>query len=258
MLSKIAAEKKKRVAEAKRSVPLEAIKEKISLREPLRPFLESLLKPGVSVIAEVKKASPSKGDLGLKVSVAELAKQYLAGGARAISVLTEGDFFMGSATDLVSVRQAVELPVLRKDFVIDSYQLYESRAMNADAVLLIAGFLSEKTLAGYLETCGELGLAALVETHSADEVGMALRVGAKILGINNRDLRTFETDIARTITLAGLVPENVVLVSESGIHSAEDVARLSAAGADAVLVGESLVKADDPAEKIREFTKEGN
>ena len=160
---------------------------------------------------------------------------------------------MGSVADLMAVRSAVTLPVLRKDFVIDRYQLYESSAMGADAVLLIAGFLQETDLAAMLEICGQIGLAALVETHNEAEIGMALRAGAKIIGINNRNLTTFATDIQQTVKLAGLIPADVILVSESGIHTAEDVVVLTAAGAAGILVGESLVRASDPAQKIREL-----
>lgn len=255
MLSRIAAKKKARVAEAKINVPLAAIKEMLAEAEPLRPFHEALLEPGVSVIAEVKKASPSKGDFGLILPVDELALCYEAGGARAISVLTEEDFFQGSAADLLKVRGAVSLPVLRKDFVIDGYQLYESRAMGADAVLLIAGFLGERELATFLDICAGLGLAALVETHSEDEIKTALGVSARIVGINNRNLQTFSTDVGHTLQLASFVPDDILLVSESGIHTATDVDLLAAVGTDAVLVGESLVRDRDPAKKIQELVR---
>lgn len=255
MLSKIAVRKKQRVAAAKIIAPLEAIKETLVHAKPLRPFHQALCKPGMSVIAEVKKASPSKGDFGLTLPVEELAARYEAGGARAISVLTEEDYFGGSAEDLTTVRNTVHLPVLRKDFVIDSYQLYESRAMGADAVLLIAGFLDESTLAAFLDICADLGLAALVETHSDVEIQMALRLGVKIIGINNRNLQTFTTDIHHTLKLAPLIPADTLLVSESGIHSARDVQLLGTAGADAVLVGESLVLHCDPAQKIQELLR---
>jgi indole-3-glycerol phosphate synthase len=253
MLERIAAEKRARIGVLKRERPLAELKELLSGAEPVRPFAEALVKPGISVIAEVKKASPSRGDFNLETPVEELAARYGAGGARAVSVLTEEAFFKGSSADLQAVRRAVDLPVLRKDFIIDAYQLYESRVLPADAVLLIAGLLPEKTLKRYLEICGELGLAAVVEVHEAGEVAAALRAGAKILGINNRDLRTFRTDVRHTLHLAGLVPEGIILVSESGISRAEDVRKLAGAGVDAVLVGEALVLAADPAAKIREL-----
>lgn len=253
MLSQIAAKKKACITKAKKNIPLEAIKEKLVDAEPLRPFLEALLEPGISVIAEVKKASPSKGDFNLKWPVTELALHYEAGGARAISVLTEEDFFKGSAADLYEVRSTVNLPVLRKDFIIDSYQLYESRGMGADAVLLIAGFLGEKELTAFLDLCSDLGLAALVETHCEDEIKTALCAGARIVGINNRNLQTFATDVRHTLQLAPFVPDDIVLVSESGIHTTSDIDLLAAAGADAVLVGESLVCNCNPAKKIQEL-----
>ncbi len=255
MLSQIVAKKKARLAKAKISAPLAVIKERVAETESARPFHEALLAPGVSIIAEVKRASPSKGNFGLLLPVDELALRYEAGGARTISVLTEEDFFMGSAADLLLVKRAVSLPVLRKDFVIDSYQLYESRAIGADAVLLIAGLLGEKELTAFLKICAGLGLAALVETHSVDEIKMALRAGARVVGINNRNLQTFTTDLNHTLQLAPFIPDDILLVSESGIHSADDVRLLSAAGADAVLVGESLVRSGDPAEKTAELVR---
>jgi len=253
MLAQIAAEKRARIEELKKERPLAELKERLSGAEPLRPFAEELERMGISIIAEVKKASPSRGDFGPEFPVDELAARYEAGGARAVSVLTEEIFFKGCTGDLKAVRQAVHLPVLRKDFLLDSYQLYESRLLPADAVLLIAGLLPEKTLKEYLEISEELSLAAVVETHEAEEVAMALRAGAKIIGINNRDLRTFRTDVRQTVRLARLVPPEVILVSESGIRCAEDVLLLAAAGVDAILVGEALVLAADPARKIREL-----
>lgn len=252
MLWQIAAKKKERVEECKRQTPLKVLMENLE-NHAVRPFQEALLQPGMSVIAEVKKASPSKGNFALITTAPELAIQYEAGGASAISVLTEEDYFKGSVADLVAVRGAVTLPVLRKDFVIDRYQLYESRAMGADAVLLIAGFIEELELTAMLKICSQIGLAALVETHNEAEIGIALRAGAKIVGINNRDLTTFATDIQQTVKLAGLIPADVILVSESGIHTAEDVKVLARAGADGILVGESLVRATEPAQKIREL-----
>jgi len=257
VLSQIAAKKKARIAEAKIKVPLAAIKERLPDAEAPRPFNEALLIPGISVIAEVKKASPSKGDFNLMFPVDELAQHYEKGGARAISVLTEEDFFRGSAADLIQVRRVVRLPVLRKDFIIDSYQLYESRIMGADAVLLITGLLEEKEVTAFLDLCNELGLAALVETHSEVEIKTALRAGAKIVGINNRNLQTFTTDVSHTIQLASLVPDELLLISESGIHTARDVDLLAAAGVDAMLVGESLICHCDPAKKIQELVREG-
>lgn len=254
MLSKIVAKKKERVNAAKACIPLSELKARLADADLLRPFGQSLQAPLMSVIAEVKKASPSKGSLGLTIDVESLARQYERGGARAISVLTEQDYFQGSTADLTKVRTAVSLPVLRKDFVIEEYQIYESRCLSADALLLIAGLLTASQLSEYLGLCNELGLEALVETHNAEEIEKALLAGAKIVGINNRDLTNFRTNVHHTVSLATIVPDGVILVSESGIKTAADVEMLKAAGADAVLVGETLVRSQDPAEKIRELT----
>lgn len=253
MLSQIVAKKKERVAGAIAKLPLRELKIRLTDVKPSRLFGESLEQPGVSLIAEVKKASPSKGSFGLDLAVEVLAKQYEKSGAQAISVLTEEDYFLGSATDLQAVRAAVGLPVLRKDFVLTEYQLYESRYLEADAVLLIVQLLSKNQLQEYLAICRELGLGVLVEAHNSKEVELGLLAGAKILGINNRDLTSFKTDLNFTILLAEMVPDDVTLVSESGIQTAADVKMLKAAGVDAILVGEALVRSHDQAEKIREL-----
>jgi len=254
VLRQIVADKNNRLAKLKKEVPLEAVLDRIGHAGPPRSFKQALMASGISVIAEIKKASPSKGNFGLAVRVSELAQKYELGGAAAISVLTEEDHFKGSVDDLCEARLAVSLPVLRKDFIIDSYQLYESRMLGADAVLLIAGLLPTGRLKEYLSICAYLGLDTLVETRSAAEIAAALQAGASIIGINNRDLNTFDTDIAHTEKLAHLVPEDVLLVSESGIFSAQDVRRMAAAGADAVLIGEAIVKAVDIVQKIKEMS----
>jgi len=253
LLERIVADKKRRVAAAKRELPLQVLQEKLATAQPLRPFAAALSTPGVSLIAEVKRASPSKGDFGLTRSVEALAKCYQAGGARAISVLTEETYFCGSVSDLLAVRQAVDVPVLRKDFIIDIWQLYETRLLPADAVLLIAALLPGEQLAEFLGVCHTLGLAALVETHSAEEVTGALAAGARIIGVNNRDLQTFNVDLTQTERLAGLIPAGTLLISESGFHTSADVRRAAEAGAQAVLVGEALVRAADPAQMVRKL-----
>ncbi len=253
VLAKIIADKRNRLADSKRLLPEAVLLEQLKNAGEMRPFKEALSGTGVAIIAEVKKASPSRGNFGLTIPVERLARCYQQGGASAVSVLTEEEHFQGSVADLQSVRAAVQLPVLRKDFIVDSYQIYESRVIGADAVLLIAGLLAEETLRCYLGICRELGLAALVETHSPEDMHIALRAGAEIIGVNNRDLSTFKTDISHTVSLANLVPAGVLLVSESGIFTAGDVKQLGEAGADAVLVGESLVRSADPAQKIREL-----
>lgn len=251
MLERIIADKRRRVAADKRQLPLPAFREKLAGAPPLRPFAGALSAPGISLIAEIKRASPSRGDFGLALPAEELAAGYRRGGARAISVLTEEDHFRGSVADLRAVRQAVDLPVLRKDFIIDRWQLFETRLLPADAVLLIAALLPGKQLAEFLKICQALELDALVETHSAEEVKRALTAGAKIIGINNRDLHTFKIDLALTERLAGLIPPGVLLVSESGLTTTSDVSRAASAGAKAVLVGEALVRAADPVEAAR-------
>ncbi|MBS4007174.1 MAG: indole-3-glycerol phosphate synthase TrpC [Clostridium sp.] len=253
MLSQIVAKKKERLAAAIAGLSLRELKIRLAEAESLRPFGERLAQPGISLIGEVKKASPSKGKLGLRVDVEVLARQYEKGGAQAISVLTEEDFFLGSAADLQAVRAATTLPVLRKDFVLTEYQLYESRYLCADAVLLIVRLLSRSQMHEYLCICRELKLGALVEAHNSKEVELALLAGAKIVGINNRDLATFKTDLGLTLSLAEMIPHDVILVSESGIQTAAEVAMLRAAEVDAILVGESLVRSDDAVAKIKEL-----
>ena len=208
----------------------------------------------VAVIAEVKRRSPSAGWIRRDLNPAGLASMYAHGGAAAISVLTDEAHFGGSREDLEQVSAAVDLPVLRKDFVVDEVQVYEARVMGADAVLLIVRILEDEALRSLLGTARELGLAALVEAHDEAEVERALASGAGIIGINNRDLSRFETDLAVGERLAAGVPEEVVLVGESGITGPEDVDRMGAAGVDAVLVGESLVRADDTMAAVEALT----
>ncbi len=207
----------------------------------------------VRLIAEVKRASPSRGVLAASFAPVDLAGTYAANGAAAISVLTDEKYFQGSLTLLAEVRAAVDLPVLRKDFTIDEYQVWESRAAGADAILLIVAILEPRRLRDLLDAAKDAGLAALVETHTAREVDVAAAAGARLLGINNRDLATFETRIETTLQLMPHVPPGTLVVSESGLASAADVRRVVAAGVTAVLVGEALVRADDVAAKVREL-----
>lgn len=218
---------------------------------PARDFAGALRRAGeVTVIAEVKRKSPSAGWIRRDLNPAGLASAYVHGGAVAVSVLTDGEHFGGSREDLEAVRSAVDVPVLRKDFIVDPVQVYEARAMGADAVLLIVRILDDESLGVLLSLARELGMAALVEAHDAGEVARALSAGAEVVGINNRDLSRFETDLSIGERLAAGVPGEVVLVGESGIRRREDVARMGAVGVDAVLVGESLVRADDPVEAV--------
>ena len=218
---------------------------------PVRPFRAALAAPGMGVIAEVKRRSPSKGDLAPGLVPAVLAKAYADGGADCLSVLTDGEFFGGSPDDLAEARSAVDLPVLRKDFTVREADVYDARAMGADAVLLIVAALSQPELPALRLLAHELDMAALVEVHDGDELRRALDAGAKLVGVNQRDLHTFEVDAARAARLAEDIPPGVVKVAESGIRDSRDVSRLAACGYDAVLVGESLVTSPDPAAAVR-------
>jgi indole-3-glycerol phosphate synthase len=218
---------------------------------PVRPFRAALGAPGMAVIAEVKRRSPSKGDLAPDLVPSLLAKTYADGGADCLSVLTDVEFFGGSADDLVEARGACDLPVLRKDFTVSEADVYDARAMGADAVLLIVAALSQPELSALRLLAHELDMAALVEVHDEEELQWALDAGAKLVGVNQRDLRTFEVDRTRAERLAAAMPPGVVKVAESGIRDADDVRRLAASGYDAVLVGESLVTSPDPAAAVR-------
>jgi indole-3-glycerol phosphate synthase len=205
------------------------------------------------LIAEVKRRSPAKGALRLEADAPALAEAYFSAGAAAVSVLTDERFFSGSADDLVAVRSRVNGPVLRKDFTISSYQIYEARALGADAVLLIVSMLTDDLINTFLDTADCLGMDALVEVHDEEEAARAVRIGAPIIGINNRDLATFTVDLGTTERLRPLLPARTIVVSESGIASHEDARRVSACGVDAILVGEALVTSGDPARKVQEL-----
>lgn len=226
--------------------PLEELIALVATMAPALDPLPALRAPGLSVIAEVKRASPSKGALAPIQDPAALAAEYAAGGATAISVLTEGRRFGGSLADLAAVRTAVATPLLRKDFVVTDYQLWEGRAAGADLALLIVAALTQSQLTGFLELAAELGLTCLVETHTADEVRRAVDAGATLIGVNNRDLKTLEVDLSHFQELAELIDDRAVKVAESGILSIDDAVRMRNAGADAVLVGELLVRHGDP------------
>ncbi len=208
----------------------------------------------LAVIAEIKRASPSRGELRADLDPAALARRYEEGGAACLSVLTEPDYFRGSPEDLAAARAAAGLPVVRKDFLVHPDQIFETRGMGADAALLIVGILSRGELETMLGLAEELGLQCLVEVHDEGELARALEAGARLIGVNNRDLRTFRVDLAVTERLAPLVPPECTVVSESGLFTAADAARVAAAGADAVLVGEALVRAADPAALVAELS----
>lgn len=229
----------------------------VAAMAPANDPLAALAAPGLSVIAEVKRSSPSKGVLAEIPDPAALATAYAAGGATAISVLTEQRRFGGSLADLHAVRAAVPTPLLRKDFMVTEYQLWEARAAGADLILLIVAALSDAELAGLYAVARELGLRPLVEVHSADETRRAVDLGAELIGVNNRNLQTLEVDLAQFGTMMGLIPRDVAKVAESGILSLADVERVASEGADAILVGEALVKHGDPAGAVAEFKRVG-
>lgn len=232
-------------------------RQEVAARRITRDFVSSLRQPGVSVIAEFKRRSPSGGEIRPGASPDAVARTYAEGGAAALSVLTDAKYFGGSDADLIAARSACTLPALRKDFIVDEYQIYEARALGADAVLLIVRALTDKELHSLLQLAGELGLDALVETHSADEVRRALDAGAPIIGVNNRDLDTLTTDVSLAPRLRPLVPPEVAFVAESGISTPEQIAVLADAGVDAVLIGESLLRAPDPGARLRELVAAG-
>jgi indole-3-glycerol phosphate synthase len=256
ILDKILANTVREVAERKGSHPLPRIREAAEKAAPARDFVGALHRETVALIAEVKHASPSKGVLIEDFDPVRLGTTYAENGAAAISVLTDARFFQGQLDYLTRVREAVGVPVLRKDFIVDPYQVYEARAAGADAILLIAAALGNGQLADLHALAHELGLAALVEVHDESEIARAARVGAPLVGVNNRDLKTFSIDLGTTARLAALAPEGVTLVAESGVQSAEDVRRMGALGAHAVLVGEALVKSGELAEAVRDFSSQ--
>ncbi|AET67122.1 Indole-3-glycerol phosphate synthase [Desulfosporosinus orientis DSM 765] len=214
-------------------------------------FAKALAGEGMAFICEVKKASPSKGIISERFPYLEIAQAYEQAGANAISVLTEPHFFLGSDQYLKDIKAQVNIPVLRKDFIIDPYQIYEAKVIGADAVLLICSLLDLKTLKDYLQLVESLGLSALVETHTEEEIDRALEAGAAIIGINNRNLKTFEVDLQTTISLRRHVPKDKILVSESGIKTAEDMERLRHSQVDAVLIGEAFMRQEDKAALMR-------
>lgn len=254
ILDKILAQK---VAEVQQPVArINQIKADATIAVPVRDFTAALHKPTVALIAEVKKASPSKGVLIENFDPVAIAKTYTDNGASAISVLTDEQFFQGHLDYMRAVRAAVDIPVLRKDFVIDPFQVYEARAANADAVLLIVMALEDSQLADLHALIRELGMSALVEVHNEAEMERALKLGAMLIGINNRDLKTFHEDLNVSARLAKLAPPDVTLVAESAVRSADDVLRMGSYGAHAVLVGESLVKSDNMASRVRQFSSQ--
>jgi len=220
---------------------------------PARDFEAALAADGLAVISEIKRASPSRGVLNPDLMPAAQAVRYEEGGAAAISVLTEPKYFRGSEADLRAVKAAIDLPVLRKDFTLDGIQIWEARAMGADAILLIVAILTPDELRNFLDIAGQAGLAALVEAHTEAEAITAIEAGARIVGVNNRDLTTFDVSLATAEMIAPMLNGVAIRVAESGIFTSDDATRMRVAGYDAVLVGESLVRSGDPARAIREL-----
>jgi indole-3-glycerol phosphate synthase len=254
ILEQIVEATREEVARRKRSGALDKLRDGPP-PEP-REFAGALARPGMSVIAEFKRRSPSRGVLSENADAAEVARTYERSGAAALSVLTDSGFFGGSDEDLQRARAATELPTLRKDFTIDEYQLYEAQWLGADAVLLIVRILGDVQLSEYLALAGTLGMAALVEAHDEGEIERAVACGAQIIGVNSRDLSTFQVSLERTLDMRARVPADRVAVAESGVRSRADARRVAEAGFDALLVGEALMQSADPGAKLRELLGE--
>ncbi|MBD5484645.1 MAG: indole-3-glycerol phosphate synthase TrpC [Lachnospiraceae bacterium] len=277
ILDQLADHARERVEQAKRTVPLETVKQQaLSLTEisdttnvsndifvnkkdhkqlvrDKFSFERALQKPGISFICECKKASPSKGLIAPDFPYLQIAKEYEAAGADCISVLTEPKWFLGSDSYLKEIADTVSIPCLRKDFTVDEYMIYEASLLGASAVLLICSILSEAQIKEYINICDTLGLSALVEAHDDKEIQMALNTGARIIGVNNRNLKDFSVDTENSRKLRELIPRDVLFVSESGVSTADDVKRLREIGVDAVLIGETLMRATDKKAKLNEL-----
>ena len=259
ILDRILRDKAQEVAESRRRRPLATLIAQTRDLPPTREFAGALREGGEAsgnhphIIAEIKKASPSQGVIRPDFDPVAIARSYAKHGAAALSVLTDEKYFQGKLEFLQAIRAKVSLPLLRKDFTVDSYQIYEARLAGADAVLLIVAALDDARLKQLLQVANDLGLAALLEVHTREELERVLPLHPRIVGINNRDLRTFRTDLETTLRLLPLIPPEVVVVSERGIHGASDIARLRAEGVHAFLIGESLMRAPDPGLKLREL-----
>lgn len=254
ILDQLADYARERVAEAKKKMPLDKIKRQaLSLPKGNFVFENALKNPGISFICECKKASPSKGLIAPDFPYLQIAREYEAAGADCISVLTEPKWFLGCDEYLKEIAAIVSIPCLRKDFTVDEYMIYEAKVLGASAVLLICSILSEEQIKSYISICDKLGLSALVEAHDENEVQTALNAGARIIGVNNRNLKDFSVDTDNSRRLRELIPRDVLFVSESGVSCAEDVARLHEIGTDAVLIGEALMRALDKKAKLDEL-----
>ena len=254
ILDELADFARKRVEEAKKNISQKDLKSKaLSLPKGNFEFETALRKNGISFICECKKASPSKGLIAPDFPYLQIAKEDEKAGADCISVLTEPYRFLGSDEYLREIAEAVTVPCLRKDFTVDEYMIYEAKVLGAKAVLLICAILSEKELREYICLCDELGISALVEAHDKDEIDVALKAGARIIGVNNRNLKDFSVDTENSKRMRELVPEDIIFVSESGVKTSEDVEKLRKIGADAVLIGETLMRAEDKTAKLAEL-----
>lgn len=254
ILDQLADHARKRVSEAKKRIPAETMKRQaLSLPKGGFSFENALKKSGIAFICECKKASPSKGLIAPDFPYLEIAGEYEAAGADCISVLTEPKWFSGSDEYLKEIADAVRIPCLRKDFTVDEYMIYEAKALGASAVLLICSILTEEEIRESIRLCDELGLSALVEAHDGAEVRAAVNAGARMIGVNNRNLRDFTVDTDNSRRLRELIPKDVLFVSESGVRCAQDVAKLREIGADAVLIGETLMRAADKRAKLAEL-----
>ncbi|ABX44192.1 indole-3-glycerol phosphate synthase TrpC [Lachnoclostridium phytofermentans] len=264
ILEKIVETTKDRINQEKRRLPEEVIKKSAtemaikqgfgsssSISRDKFFFEEVMSRPGVNFLCEIKRASPSKGMIAKDFDPVFIAKEYEEGGAAAISVLTEPTFFLGKDDYLMEVKKEVGIPVLRKDFILEAYQIYQAKLLGADCVLLIVSILTEEQLTGFLKICDELGLSALVETHNQEEVMRALQCGARIIGVNNRNLSTFEVSIENSLKLRTLVPKEAIFIAESGISTPEQIKELKEAGVNGVLIGETLMKASNKKLMIR-------
>jgi len=251
ILQEIAERTNERVAVQKKKQPLEQIIELAQAAcSNIFPFEDALKTDDIAFICEIKKASPSKGIIAEDFPYVQIAKEYEAAGAAAVSVLTEPFYFKGHDNYLREIANQVSIPLLRKDFTVDSYMIYEAKLLGASAILLICTLLDFDTLAEYIAIAHSIGLSALVETHNEDEVDMALKAGARIIGVNNRNLKTFEVDMALSERLKKIVPSNIIFVSESGIKTPNDVAKLRDIGANAVLIGETIMRSNDKYNEI--------
>ena len=255
ILDKLAQSTYKRVEREKQEIPLGMVKEKaLALPKGNFEFEKAIGEGDISFICEVKKASPSKGIIAEDFPYVQIAKDYEKAGAACISVLTEPEYFMGDKAYLKEISENVNIPLIRKDFVIDEYMIYDAKLYGASCVLLICSLLDEETIRKYIEICDELGLSALVEAHDEREIEKAVKAGARMIGVNNRDLKTFTVDISNSERLRKLVPEDILFVAESGIKTNEDIRRLRDAKVNAVLIGETFMRSENKAKILEELS----